>query len=86
MTSILEQRRQLCCVCGDARVLLQTFGGQGWISIGCIGVGCEEEEMLWFDSEQDAMDAWAKKYGIEKDFLITYRNGERIKTPLEANR
>lgn len=85
--SLRIQLHQLRCACGDARVLIQNFGeghGQGWISIGCMGIGCEEEEMLWFDSEQEAIDAWAKKYGIEKDFLITYRNGDRIKTPIEA--
>jgi len=86
--SLRDQLHQLCCVCGDARVWIQNFGygngREGWISIGCIGVGCEEEEMLWFDSEQEAIDAWAKKYGINKDFLITYKNGDRIKTPILA--
>lgn len=81
-----DQLHQLRCACGDARVLIQNFGygnGRiGWISIGCISVGCEEEEMMWFDSEQEAIDAWGQKYGIEKNFIITYRNGERIKTPL----
>lgn len=82
------QLHQLRCVCGDARVLIQNFGEgsgrKGWVSIGCMGVGCEEEEMSWFDSEQEAIDAWGKKYGIEKNYLITYRNGDRIKAPNEA--
>ena len=85
MKSILEQLHQLRCVCGDARVITQDFG-QGWLMINCIGVGCEEKPMSWFDSEQEAVDAWAKKYGIEKNFLITYRNGERTKTPIEASK
>lgn len=84
MRNIFEQLNQLNCVCGDARVLIEDFG-PGWIKISCIGLGCEEKAMSWFGSKQEALEAWAKKYGIEKNFLITYRNGERIKTPFEAN-
>ena len=79
---LLQQLHQLQCACGDARVYIQNYGrsGPGWVSIQCMGIGCEEEPMSWFETEEEAIAGWAKKYGIEKEFVITYRNGDRIKT------
>lgn len=84
--NLRQQLHQLKCVCGDARVIIQNFGnnGPGWVSIDCMGVGCEEETMSWFDTEEEAIAAWGQKYGIEEEFVITYRNGERIRIPQRA--
>ena len=80
---LVQQLHQLRCTCGDARVYIQNFGnGQpGWVMITCMGVGCEEEALSWFETEEEAIDSWGKKYGIEEEFVISYTNGDRIKTP-----
>lgn len=80
--SLIPKLHQLRCACGDARVYIQNFGAgkPGWVMIKCMGVGCEEDAMSWFETEEEAINAWGQKYGIEDEFLITYRNGDRIRT------